>query len=99
MDVARFQLSFIAKALDALSERAGWEKATYLHRDPEEVGSSALRRGECLSRNGRSAPADDKGYYEKNDRNDKKHVSDPGGFTRRSAETKNFSNDRNDKEN
>jgi hypothetical protein len=59
----------------------------------------AFCRGGCLSRYRRSAPAGDERDYEKNYRNDKKHMSDPGGFTRGPTEPKNFSNDRNDKEN
>jgi hypothetical protein len=60
---------------------------------------SRTQRFKCLSHGRRPAPAGDKRDYKKNDRNDKKYVSDPRGFTCGSAEPKKFSNDRYDKEN
>jgi hypothetical protein len=63
------------------------------------LNSTARHAKLRLSHGGRSAPTGDKRDNQKNDRNDEKHVSYPGGFARCSTESKKFSDDGNNKEN
>jgi hypothetical protein len=55
--------------------------------------------GEVPSRNRRSAPTSNQRDNQENNRNDEKHMGDPNGLARDSAESKKFSDDRNDEEN